>query len=58
MKKKVKKMSVWLSDTPSLGVLDLYVKKAKEQNIEYIYFDVPVPLEYGLSRTYFYLKVI
>ena len=55
--KKTKTLSVWLSGTPSLEVLELYVKKVKKQNIEYIYFDVPVPLEYGLSRTYFYLKV-
>lgn len=50
-------LNVWLSDTPSLSVLEIYIKEAKKRKYDYIYFDAPIPLEYGLSRIYFYLKV-
>lgn len=53
-----KTMTVSLLSAPSLEVLEIYVKRAKEKQINYIYFDVPVPLEVGLKRTYFYLEVL
>ena len=43
MKKELKKWNVWLSDTPSLEVLEIYVKQARERKIDYVCFDVPVP---------------